>query len=194
MWVQWKAQIFDVEQLRIPRRILCDNPLEIELHGFCDASETAYGACLYLRSTTSRKEYTIRLLCAKSRVAPIKKLSLPRLELCGATLLAKLGKNILRTLTIQIHKVYYWRDSTIVLSWIAREATQWKTFVANRVAEIQRETKDAQWYHVRSEDNPADLLSRGVNPEKLKNQTVWWEGPQFLHRNTAFVPFSNENL
>lgn len=96
-------------------------------------------------------------------------------------------------LTAQIHEVYYWSDSTIVLSWIAREPTQWKTFVANRVAEIQRETKDSRWYHVKSEDNPADLLSRGVNPDKLKHKKIWWEGPQILHQNSVFVPFSDEN-
>ncbi|KMQ88124.1 hypothetical protein RF55_12443 [Lasius niger] len=70
MWIQWKSQILSVEELLIPRRIICDNPVEIELHGFCDASESAYGACIYLRSTNSRSEYTVRLLCAKSRVAP----------------------------------------------------------------------------------------------------------------------------
>lgn len=192
MWIQWKSQISSVEELLIPRRIICDNPVEIELHGFCDASE--YGACIYLRSTNSRSEYTVRLLCAKSRVAPIKKISLPRLELCGVVLLTKLGRNVLQRLTVQIHKVYYWSDSTIVLSWIAREPTQWKTFVANRVAEIQRETKEALWYHVKSEDNPADLLSRGVNPDKLKDKKMWWEGPQVLHQNSVFVPFSDENI
>ncbi|XP_029176605.1 uncharacterized protein LOC114944728 [Nylanderia fulva] len=194
MWLQWKSQIGSVEQLTIPRRMLCDNPEEIEVHGFCDASEKAYGACLYFRTTNSRENYTVRLVCAKSRIAPIKRVSLPRLELCSAVLLANLVRNVLQSLTIQIHKVYYWTDSTIVLAWIAREPTHWKTFVANRVAEIQRETKNAQWYHVRSEDNPADLLSREVSPAKLKEKRIWWEGPQFLQHNSVFVPFSAENI
>lgn len=102
MWIQWKSQILSVEELLIPRRVICDNAVEIELHRFCDASESAYGACIYLRSTNSRSEYTVRLLCAKSRVAPIKKIPLPRLELSGAVLLTKLIKNVLQILTAQI--------------------------------------------------------------------------------------------
>jgi len=130
-------------------------------------------APVYIFVALTQDQNTLRLLCAKSRVAPIKKISLLRLELCGAVLLAKLGRNVLQRLTVQTHKVYYWSDSTIVLSWITREPTQWKTFVANRVAEIQRETKEVLWYHVKSEDNPADLLSRGVNPDKLKDKKIW---------------------
>ncbi|XP_072764627.1 uncharacterized protein [Anoplolepis gracilipes] len=193
-WIHWKTQIYKLKQLSISRRILCDNPARIEIHGFCDASESAYGACIYLRTkeiNTSTK-YMVKLLCAKSRVAPVKKVSLPRLELCGALLLAKLSKRVLQMLTVHIDEVYLWSDSTIVLSWIARDSTEWKTFVANRVGEIQRKTKGTKWYHVKSKDNPADLLSRGVNPERLIDKGIWWEGPQFLQRCTTFTPFSNK--
>ncbi|XP_072761501.1 uncharacterized protein [Anoplolepis gracilipes] len=193
-WIHWKTQIYKLKQLSIPRRILCDNPARIEIHGFCDASESAYDACIYLRTKeiNANTKYMVKLLCAKSRVAPVKKVSLPRLELCGALLLAKLSKRVLQMLTVHIDEVYLWSDSTIVLSWIARDSTEWKTFVANRVGEIQRKTKGTKWYHVKSEDNPADLLSRGVNPERLIDKGIWWEGPQFLQRCTTFTPFSNK--
>ncbi|XP_018364596.1 PREDICTED: uncharacterized protein LOC108762191 [Trachymyrmex cornetzi] len=180
MWKQWRSQIHNVQQISIPRRVLENQQDRTELHGFCDASEAAYGACLYIRSSTDENTYNTRLLCAKSRIAPLKKVSLPRLELCGAVLLARLSEKASQALNITVHNTYYWSDSTITLSWIGNEPNKWHTFVANRVAEIQRITNKAAWYYVKSEDNPADPLSRGISPDKLKSQTIWWEGPKFL--------------
>ncbi|XP_018365332.1 PREDICTED: uncharacterized protein LOC108762706 [Trachymyrmex cornetzi] len=189
MWKQWRSQIHNVQQISIPRRVLENQQDRTELHGFCDASEAAYGACLYIRSSTDENTYITRLLCAKSRIAPLKKVSLPRLELCGAVLLARLSEKASQALNITVHNTYYWSDSTITLSWIGNEPNKWHTFVANRVAEIQRITNKAAWYYVKSEDNPADPLSRGISPDKLKSQTIWWEGPKFLQRNTKMQPY-----
>lgn len=108
---------------------------------------------------------------------------LPRLELCGAVLLALLTKKVTQALDVPINDIYYWSDSTIILSWIKNEPNKWKTFVANRVAEIQRTTNKASWYHVKSEDNPADPLSRGISPDKLESTNIWWTGPKFLQEN-----------
>lgn len=70
----------------------------------------------------------------------------------------------------------------IALAWISHESNKWNTFVANRVAEIHRIASQAQWHHVKSQDNPADPLSRGINPDKLKTMKIWWGGPHFSIR------------
>lgn len=194
MWIHWKAQIKLIENISIPRRALCDNPIWIKLHGFCDASEAAYGACTYLRSVNSEGGYTVRLLCAKKRIAPIKKITLPRLELCAATLLTHLCQKVFQALTIQLKDTYYWSDSTIALSWISSEANKWHTFVANRVAEINRITCGAPWHHIKSGDNPADPLSRGISSEKMKSMKLWWEGSDFLHHNSPLHAFKSTNI
>ncbi|XP_011684966.1 PREDICTED: uncharacterized protein LOC105448210 [Wasmannia auropunctata] len=195
LWKQWRSQIHDIQTIAIPRRV-AEQSAQIEMHGFCDASERAYGACLYLRNIKADDTYITRLLCAKSRIAPLKKVSLPRLELCGAVLLAHLTEKAMHALSITVHQIYYWSDSTITLSWIGGEPNKWNTFVANRVAEIHRITDKASWYHIKSEDNPADPLSRGISPNKLRSKKIWWEGPEFLQHESTLQAYdcrSNES-
>jgi hypothetical protein len=112
--------------------------MDIQIHGFSDASEKAYGACIYIRSNNQEGKTTVKLLCAKSRVSPLKQVSLPRLELCGAVLLARLLKKTLDSTQWSKVNITLWTDSTIVLAWICACHTKWKTFVANRVAENRK--------------------------------------------------------
>jgi len=115
-WSRWYNGISQLNHLEIPRRILCDDPIRIELHGFCDASERVYGACIYLRSTDQAQRHHVNLLCAKSRVAPLKTVSILRLELCGALLLSQLYQRVSESLSITFNQMYFCCDSTIVLS------------------------------------------------------------------------------
>lgn len=179
-WNEFYSKLNELNLIKIPRQAILKSTIEVSLHGFCDASEQAYGACIYLRSVDQTGNICVRLLCAKSRVAPLKKLSLPRLELCGAVLLTRLSKTAVSALQMALKGVQYWCDSTITLSWISREPSAWKVFVANRVAEIQSASDKEQWFHVCSADNPADLISRGVDPCQLNSNTLWWSGPTWL--------------
>ncbi|XP_044013974.1 uncharacterized protein LOC122856356 [Aphidius gifuensis] len=156
------------------------NTTSIQLHGFCDASEKAYGACIYLRSIDEQGKVYTQLLCAKRRIAPLKTLSIPRLELCGALLLASLYTTIIKAIHITIDDTYLWSDSTIVLHWLRKEPSVMKAFVANRIAKIQEKIKSTQWCHVRTHDNPADLISRGQLPEEFIKTTTWQHGPSWL--------------
>ncbi|XP_076394279.1 uncharacterized protein LOC143265522 [Megachile rotundata] len=190
-WSTFREELMYINDIRIPRRALPAKIQKFELHGFSDASEKAYGTCIYLRALDKNGIWTTRLLCAKSRVAPLKVISLPRLELCGAQLLAQLAKKVRTSIGI-ICDEYYWCDSTIVLAWINSPSKQWKTFVANRTAEIQT-LSHGKWLHVASSENPADIISRGISPTLLINNNLWWNGPSWLQENLPTQIYNNDN-
>ncbi|GFQ98079.1 uncharacterized protein TNCT_148961, partial [Trichonephila clavata] len=188
----WCSEASSLSELQIPRYALeCDsaNCPECEIHTFSDASIKAYGAVSYVRLKTSNK-ISVHLLASKSRVAPLKSLTLPRLELMGALLAARLAKEVSRVLSGKISTTnYFWTDSTIALSWIQGPSGRWKVFVANRVKEIRSLTDKDSWHHCPGKDNPSDLLTRGISADSLINCDKWWNGPSFLHEENT-VPVS----
>ncbi|XP_018374531.1 PREDICTED: uncharacterized protein LOC108768562 [Trachymyrmex cornetzi] len=188
VWTSYCQQLPAIRYLEIQRHAIVHKPTDIQLHGFSDASQVAYGACIYILSVNDEGTISIRLLTAKSRVAPLKTISLPRLELCGAVLLANLVQKVTQALTCRISQHYLWTDSEIVLAWIQGEPSRWQTFVRNRVVEIQKLTNPQDWAHVSSENNPADFISRGLLPEQLIKATLWWEGPPWLKETSHQWP------
>jgi hypothetical protein len=163
--------------------------LQLELHGFCDASEKAYAAAIYMRTAVEDK-FICHLIASKSRVAPVKSTTLPRLELQGAVLLAELMHHVRQQFNIPVQNTYYWTDSTICLHWIYSHPSKWKIYVANRVMQIQEHSTASQWNHVISEENPADCSSRGLTPTELLVSKLWWHGPSWLTKEFTKAPFN----
>ncbi|GFS70385.1 integrase catalytic domain-containing protein [Trichonephila clavipes] len=166
-WRRFIDSLKAVNNISIDRCIVIHRAESIELHAFSDASEKAYGSSIYLKSISALGEVKVCLVTSKSRVSPLKQISIPRLELCGAVLAAKLMKKVKEALNLQITAVHFWSDSTIVISWIHRESRELKTFVANRVSKIHQLSSRDQWHHIASEQDPADVLSRGLLPESF---------------------------
>lgn len=160
----------------------------VEFHGFADASTAAYAAVIYLRIVPDGGQTTIRLIMAKSRVAPLRPLSVPRLELAAGVLLARLLEYARDSLGLRFAPAYCWTDSTVALAWIKSHPSRWKTFVANRVADIQTRLPDATWRHVPTQQNPADCASRGLLGPQLPSFHLWWNGPQWLTSDSAEWP------
>lgn len=178
-WRSYMCELPTLNNLRIERYILSPKPAFIQYHFFSDASKHAYGACCYIRSADSSGSFNVALLTAKSRVAPLKQQSIPRLELCGALLAAELYQKVSQSLEIP-GAAFFWVDSTTVLSWLQATPSAWTTFVANRVSKIQLATQNCSWHHVAGQENPADLLSRGTTAEELIDNQLWWHGPNWL--------------
>jgi len=161
--------------MRIPRA------LDVATHGdtlTLHASERAYAAVFYLKGIGTDGEVSVRLVTAKSKVAPVKPVTLPRLS--AAALLARLTNHVIRVLDLLRTPVYLWTDSTITFGWIQGHASRWKTYVANRVAEIQSLVPDASWNHLPEKRNPADCATRSLLPSELANFGPWWGGSEFL--------------
>ncbi|GFR20820.1 uncharacterized protein TNCT_97481 [Trichonephila clavata] len=188
----WCSITSFLSELQIPRYVLeCDsaNCPECEIHTFSDASIKAYGVVSYVRLKTSNK-ISVYLLASKSRVAPLKSLTLPRLELMGALLPARLAKEVSRVLNGKVSTThYFWTYSTIALSWIQGSSSRWKVFVANRAKEIRSLTDKDSWHHCPGKDNPSDLLTRDISADSLMNCDKWWNGQSFLHEENT-VPVS----
>ncbi|GFX78423.1 uncharacterized protein TNCV_3034661 [Trichonephila clavipes] len=189
----WKVEEVEEPIVKNKERLICEEHYTnthfrtkeevIEIHGFADASKWGYGAAVYCKSKNLKSETLVRLITSKSRVAPIKSLTIPRLELCAAVLLAKLVKRVVAALQLETAELYLWSDSMIVLAWLRKEPMDLKTFVQNRVTKIQELYPNQLWRHVPSDQNPADLVSRGVDPDKLLQQNLWFNGPTFLSRD-----------
>ncbi|XP_075162717.1 uncharacterized protein LOC142235346 [Haematobia irritans] len=178
-WNQFIESLHYTSQIKIPRWVHFSPKYKTQLHGFCDASEKAYCAVLYIRVDTGESVLS-NLLVSKTKVAPIDPLSLPRLELCGAVLLSQLIKHVLKDISLDNFELFLWCDSSIALGWLGKPPHTWKTFVANRIAKIIRNVGNCSWRHIRSNENPADLGSRGCSPRELMNSSLWWHGPEWL--------------
>ncbi|GFX87631.1 integrase catalytic domain-containing protein [Trichonephila clavipes] len=181
-WREFVTTLKCIEEVKINRFIMADNNVRIVLQGFADASEAAYGAVVYLQCFLHNGAAKVSILASKSRVVPIRVISIPRLELCACVLLAQLVKKIRFTLRLNISDIVLHTDLTIALAWLNTPANRLKTFVANRVAKVKKLTEGFQWNHVPSVLNPADLVSRGLRPCDLPNLRLWWHGPQFLEK------------
>jgi len=178
-FLQWINVLQTIRNLSIPRCIQSHGGTTTrtnQLHIFADASERTYGAVAYLRQEDPNTGVHTSLMMSKSRLAPIKAMSIPRLELSAAVVAVRISQTIASESTLDIGETIFWTDSTIVLQYIQNENKRFQTFVANRLAVIQGVTTIDQWRHVPSKENPADDLSRGLS-EPCKR---WMEGPEFL--------------
>ena len=158
----------------------------MDLHGFADASKEAYAAVVYV--TVRGVRTRARLLASKTRVALVKVQTIPRLELCAATLLAELLHKLRDVFSEQVRNIHVWSDTTVTLAWISAEPSRWEVFVANRVSKIQRLLPGIIWKHVSSEDYPADLASHGTSAVKLEKSCLWWQGPPWLSQHPSTWP------
>lgn len=199
-WNTFRAQANIINQIKINRWVnITANDQVIQLHGFCDASILAYGACIYVRIVHENGLITVHLLAAKSRIAPKNtkgesEVTLPKLELCGAVLLSQLFKKVTTALKMQSIKCFAWSDSMVAISWIRGQPSRWKTFVGNRTTEIRKHTEPEIWHYVPTDQNPADLASRGLFPNDLINNNLWWNGPKWLKMHEQNWPTQPNNF
>ncbi|XP_055543581.1 uncharacterized protein LOC129729124 [Wyeomyia smithii] len=187
-WEEFSTQMSYLEGYKIPRFVFLVGAISTQFHVFADASEVGYGACIYARSTGKDGQIKIELVAAKSRVAPLKRLSLPRLELCAAHLGARLYAKVTAALRLEGIPCWFWSDSTVTLHWIQAPPNTWQTFIGNRTAEIQQLTHGYSWNHVKGTDNPADHISRGMLPQQFVINSIWRCGPPWLSKGEENWP------
>lgn len=190
-WMNYREELHLFEKIRVPRNITSLGFEGIQLHGFSDASSVAYAAVIFARCKTDSGEIKTTIIAAKTKVAPLKPVTIPRLELCAALLLARLFVLIKSSISTKISKVFAWCDSEIVLHWLSSPPRRWNTFVANRTATILESIPRHSWHHIASESNPADCASRGILPSTLINHNLWWRGPSWLSASEQHWPISS---
>ncbi|XP_028167249.1 uncharacterized protein LOC114357705 isoform X2 [Ostrinia furnacalis] len=180
-WLTFYEQLEQVPTISVQRNININNAQVIQLLGYCDASSVAYGCCIYIRVIQGSK-VTTTLLCSKSRIAPVKNaLTIPKLELNGAVLLAKLYCKVKAIYAkINFNAVHLFSDSQVVLCWLKSSRNNIPAYVKNRINLINSSTTECKWFHIDGASNPADCLSRGCNPQDLPSNTLWWHGPPQL--------------
>ncbi|XP_043243765.1 uncharacterized protein LOC122392683 [Amphibalanus amphitrite] len=189
VWLQWVSEKEQLGEVSIQRCLVPSGKIEAtQLHVFCDASEDAFGAVAYLRTTDEHGRHACRFVMAKTRVAPLKRISIVRLELQAALLGARMAHAIMQELTRPVTSTTFWTDSAVVLSYVSSESHRFKAFVANRVAEIHELTTGAAWRHVPGVLNPADACTRGMAASALTTDCKWLCGPDFLQKEPEDWP------
>ena len=182
-WPRWTAELPKLANFAVSRCVQPDGFGCVEsaqLHHFADASNYGYGTATYLRLLNKDGHVHYTLMAGKSRVAPIKPITIPRAELTAATVSVRMNKMLITEMGIPIDDVVFWTDSMTVLKYIENETTRFHTFVANRIGLIRDGSEPSQWRYVDSANNPADDASRGLSADAFLNSKRWIDGPDFL--------------
>ena len=168
----WCIELPRLAEITIPRSYFSGPFQHLELHMFGDSSQDVFSAVGFLRaqvSCTSGEIITeLAFVLGKARVALMKVMTVPKLELQANLLAAILKREICRALTVTVHKVFMWTDSSIVLQWV-NSTNKHPIFLANRVSEILENTSVDQWNHVATCDNPADSDTLGMSAGVLQS-------------------------
>ena len=186
-FLRWKEQLPIVAEKSIDRRYFNRERDKTELHVFADASEDTKSAVAYLRSQLKEYSADLAFVIGKCRVAPMRHLSIPRLELTAAVMGVRLKEQIVKEHKMRIQCCSFWLDSTTVLQWIHSSHRRQQVFMANRVAEILDTTDVSQWRHVSGINNPADIGTRAIKIEELR-RSEWLIGPAWLKRPESEGP------
>ncbi len=196
VWNKWSSNLHLLSDHAIPRPLFLSlSPIiDRQLHLFTDASEKGYGGVVYLRSIHEDTSISVTLLTSKARVSPVRKQTIPKLELSGAREGVRLLKSTARDLNISTEHLFCWTDSMVVLGWLSKPDKPWKQFVTVRVCEILSVVPSLQWRHVSTRDNPADHISRGLMPAEILNCSLWWQGPQWLSLPPVQWPVSTQSI
>lgn len=184
-WTKWRSELPVLQELLVPR---CYKPADfgriarVELHHFSDASTQGYGQCSYLRLKNEKGQFHCSFVMGKARVAPLKPVTVPRLELTAVVVSVRTSVQLQQELEYEDVKEVFWTDSKVVLGYIANETRRFHIFVANRVQQIQEHSSPDQWRHVDTKSNPADHASQGLTPQGLSTSN-WITGPAFLWKD-----------
>ncbi|XP_055842512.1 uncharacterized protein LOC129909456 [Episyrphus balteatus] len=185
-WKSWLKLIPNIKNISIDRKYLTNLQFgegsRVELHIFVDAGEEAMAAVAYMRVSTE-DEVECSLISAKTKVAPIKTLSIPRLELEAALMGVRLSKFIQSSHTIKFDSVTFWTDSQVVISWIKSTNKKFKSFVAIRIGEILETSNANEWNWVSTKNNVADDASKIKTNCEFSSSSRWYKGPKFLYQN-----------
>ena len=183
-WKTWFAELPDLTSVSVDRCFklagALPQPCATEVHTFTDASDAAFAAASYVRVTYPDGQVKVTLCMAKSRPTPIKKMSIPKLELKAAALGVRLSTEVATALDIPVAHHFFWTDNMNVLFWVRSHSRKFATDVGVKIAEIQTVTSGKQWQHVPGKSNPADLPTRGMTASSLAACDEWWQGPSFL--------------
>ena len=182
-WLKWRDELHHLEDLSVRR---CFKPegfgtvMSTQLHHFSDASTTGYGQCSYVRLVDDKGQIHCSLIMGKARVAPLKMVTIPRLELTAAVVSVRISDMLRQELQYESVEEIFWTDSKVVLGYIKNDSKRFHVFVANRVQQIRDQTSPSQWRHVETKCNPADDASRGITAKELVESSRWISGPEFL--------------
>lgn len=190
-WEDWLSGLPKLSMFKVDR---CFKPsnfgkvVDIQLHHFSDASQVAYGAVSYLRIVNTEGKVHCSFVIGKSRLAPLKTATIPRLELSGAVVSVKLNVMLVEEMDLPVSKSTFWTDSTTVLQYIENESKRFHTFVANRLAIIHDGSTPSQWRYVDTKSNPSDEASRGLTANQMLDDERWLRGPSFLWEDEQLWP------
>ena len=190
-WLRWREELHLLENLAVPR---CFKPEDFgtvtstQLHHFSDANTNGYGQCSYIRLENDKGKIHCSLVLGKARVAPLKMVTIPRLELTAAVVSVRVSEMLRQELQYEGVQEIFWTDSKVVLGYIKNDSKRFHVFVANRVQQIRDQTSPSQWRHVETKSNPADGASRGITAKELVEGSRWISGPKFFWKPEGLWP------